>query len=288
MRLLSYLRDGHRHHGRLTDDGTGVVELGRGDLVELLETEQVAAAAGADGPAFGLGEITIGAPLVRPGKILAVAANYASHVKESGGTPLVAERALPRLFLKPRTAILGPYDTLELPTVSEQTDWEVELGVVIGTRCRNVSEGDALSVIAGYVTSNDISARSLTTDKDLDEEHRRPFFDWLMGKWPDGFAPLGPWFVSADEVDDPHDLELHLAVNGEVRQHGSTSELIFGIAELISFASSFMTLEPGDVLQTGTPSGVGATTGTFLAPGDLMLARVGDLGEQRTPVRAAG
>lgn len=287
MRLLSYLQDGQRRHGRLTEDREGVVDLGPGDLLTLLESEQATTDSGGDGRVFALDEVTVTTPLSRPGKLLAVAANYAEHIREGGGTPLTADRSIPRLFLKPSTSIIGPNDPLVLPTISHEVDWEVELAVVIGKRCRHVSEADALQMVAGYVTANDISARSLQVDVDLDEQHRRPFFEWLMGKWPDGFAPLGPWLVTADEVPDPHSLPLRLEVNGKVRQDGSTADMIFGVAELISFASSFMTLEPGDIIETGTPSGVGAATKEFLQAGDQMVASVGDLGVQHTQVRSA-
>ena len=253
----------------------------------MLESDGLAAAAKADGPIHALSDIEVAAPLLRPPKLLAVAANYGDHVREGGGIPMQADRATPRLFLKPSTAIIGPNDPLVLPTMSQEVDWEVELAVVIGQRCRNVSVDQALSVVAGYLTANDISARSVDFPVERDEKYVAPFFDWLTGKWPDGFAPLGPYVVSADEVPDPHQLELSLEVNGRVRQSGTTADMIFGVAELIAFASSFMTLEPGDIIETGTPSGVGATTKEFLAPGDQMVARVGDLGEQHTTVQAS-
>ncbi|HLT61371.1 MAG TPA: fumarylacetoacetate hydrolase family protein, partial [Microlunatus sp.] len=224
-------------------------------------------------------------PLLRPPKLLAVAANYADHIREGGGTPMDPARATPRLFLKPSTAITGPYDPIDLPSISTQNDWEVELAVVIGQRCRDVPVDRALDVVAGYMTANDVSARSIEAGIERDSEHVHPFFDWLLGKWPDGFAPLGPYLVTADEVADPQDLELSLEVDGTVRQQGSTKDMIFGVAELIAFASSVMTLEPGDVIETGTPDGTGAAIGVYLQPGQVMTARVGDLGEQRTPVR---
>ncbi|MFW6598496.1 fumarylacetoacetate hydrolase family protein [Propionibacteriaceae bacterium Y2011] len=287
MRWTSYLHDGERRHGRLTDDQQGVIDHGPGDLLDLLEGEGLAAAgSGGGGPTYGLDDVVLASPLRRPPKLLAVAANYADHIREGGGTPMTSDRAIPRLFLKPSTAIIGPRDPLPLPTVSHAVDWEVELAVVIGRRCRNVPQADALDVVAGYMTANDVSARSLDFPVERAEEHRAPFFEWLTGKWPDGFAPLGPWLVTADEVPDPQQLDLQLSVNGQVRQDGSTAGMIFSVTELIAFASSFMTLEPGDVIETGTPAGVGAATQEFLGPGDVITARVGELGEQRTEVVA--
>lgn len=286
MRFVTYRRDGELYHGRLAGDQleSGVIELGPGDLLGVLEGEGLAAAGRRSGPERSAAEITLTAPLLRPPKLLAVAANYADHIKEGGGTPMNPARATPRLFLKPSTAITGPYDPVTLPTISTRNDWEVELAVVIGERCRDVPLDRALDVVAGYLTANDVSARSIEPGFERDEEHAHPFFDWLLGKWPDGFAPLGPYLVTADEVPDPQDLELVLEVDGTVRQQGSTKDMIFGVAELIAFASSVMTLEPGDVIETGTPDGTGAATGVFLKPGEVMTARVGNLGEQRTPI----
>ncbi|WP_026876576.1 fumarylacetoacetate hydrolase family protein [Jiangella gansuensis] len=285
---MTYTRSGQTYHGRVQGVGADatVVELGAGDLLSVLEGGGLDAVSSARGPEYPLAGVTIGAPLRRPPKLLAVAANYADHIREGGGEPMSPERATPRLFLKPSTAIIGPTDPLALPSMSTEVDWEVELAVVIGQRCRNIPEERALDVVAGYMTANDISARSVDFHVDRSPEHVRPFFDWLVGKWPDGFAPLGPYLVSADEVPDPHALELYLDVNGEVRQQGSTADMIFGVAQLIAFTSSFMTLEPGDVIETGTPAGVGAASATYLEPGDVMTARVGDLGVLRTPIVA--
>lgn len=283
MRFLSYQHGDSIKHGRLSDDRTMVEEIGSGDLLTLLEAGGLSSAA-PTGDAIPLADVTILPPLPRPPKIIAVAANYASHVIASGGTPVNPARATPRLFLKPSSAVVAHDAPLTPPRSATQVDWEVELAVVIGTRCKDVPVSDALGVIAGYMTANDVSNRASDYGHERDEESIHPFFDWLAGKWSDGFAPFGPWLVSADEIADPQALELHLDVNGEVRQSGSTSELIFGVAEIISYASSIMTLEPGDVIETGTTGGAGIETGVFLNPGDIMTARVGDLGEIRTRV----
>jgi 2-keto-4-pentenoate hydratase/2-oxohepta-3-ene-1,7-dioic acid hydratase in catechol pathway len=173
-----------------------------------------------------------------------------------------------------------------LPSVSSTTDWEVELAVIVGKRCRNVSLDDALDAVFGYTIANDLSAR--TTDWGVDRQPTdvwNDFFDWLSGKWPDGFAPLGPYILTADEIPDPQNLAISLHLNGEQRQHSSTREMISTVAETIAFASRFMTLEPGDVIETGTPSGVGAAQGTYLKSGDVMEARIEKLGVLRTPVQ---
>ena len=284
LRFVSYERAGEVHHGRIDDEDGPITELGAGDLLVLLEGAGLAAGSSQSGREVDPGEVRLLAPIRRPPKLLAVAANYAGHIREGGGTPMDPTRATPRLFLKPSSAIIGPDDPIVLPSISARVDWEVELAVVIGRRCRDVAPSAALRVVAGYMTANDVSARSIDVDFERDPDTIEPFFDWLAGKWPDGFAPLGPYLVPAGEVDDPQDLELRLDVNGTTHQQGSTAEMVFGAAQLISFASSFMTLEPGDVIETGTTAGCGVATGTFLRPGDVMTASVGGLGELRNRV----
>jgi 2-keto-4-pentenoate hydratase/2-oxohepta-3-ene-1,7-dioic acid hydratase in catechol pathway len=162
----------------------------------------------------------------------------------------------------------------------------VELAVIIGRSCRNVSEARALDYVFGYTVANDISARTTDWGVERDADVWNEFFDWLNGKWPDGFAPLGPYILTADDVPDPQSLDLALYLNGARKQHSNTREMISTVAETIAFASRFMTLEPGDVIETGTPSGVGAATGTYVMAGDVMEATIEKLGTLRTPVRA--
>jgi 2-keto-4-pentenoate hydratase/2-oxohepta-3-ene-1,7-dioic acid hydratase in catechol pathway len=260
------------------------------DLLALLEAgpaalDRVRGVANGKAPGVPIDSVQLQAPITRPPKLLAAAANYQSHITESGAHEVDKSRIIPKLFIKPSSAIVDPGAALQLPSVSHTVDWELELAVVIGRRCRDVPLGDALGVVAGYSIINDVSAR--TMDWGLDD--REPsdwndFFDWLNGKWLDGFAPMGPWLLTADEVTDPQALQLELRVNGEVKQHASTRDMIFGVAELVSFASRFMTLEPGDVFATGTPSGVGDTTGTYLRSGDVMEGTIDGLGVLRTPV----
>src|SRR5690606_11519776 len=156
----------------------------------------------------------------------------------------------------------------------------------IGRRAQDVSVENALSHVFGYATSNDISARSLDLGVERDGEAWTGFFDWLEGKWLDGSAPVGPYLVTADEIPDPQNLELTLELNGKIMQRGSSTDMVHTVAELVSFSSRLMTLNPGDVILTGTPSGVGATTGVFLKPGDSVVAEVQGLGSLTTPVVA--
>lgn len=228
------------------------------------------------------------APIGRPGKLLCAAMNYGEHIREIGAPVIGPMNAVPKLFLKPPTCITSPFGDVPLPTVSTAVDWELELAVIIGRRGRNLRPDRALDVVGGYAVINDLSARSMSWGlADRQAGHWDQFFDWLMGKWPDGFAPFGPWVVTADEVPDPHGLELTLQVNGVTRQKGSTAQMIFSIAELISFASRFMTLEPGDVIATGTPSGVGATSGTFLNAGDVVQGEISAIGRIETRIVAS-
>jgi 2-keto-4-pentenoate hydratase/2-oxohepta-3-ene-1,7-dioic acid hydratase in catechol pathway len=274
MKLVSYVRDGAQRHGYLTDADT-VAELGDGDLEALIAAQPTISG----GQSYALSEVELTAPLLRPGKLLAVAANYQEHITEAGAAPLEKKTLAPRLFLKPPTSIIGPGQAIELPSVSSQVDWEAELAVVIGRRAKDVEVADALGIVFGYAVANDVSARSMDYGFErVAGDGAVNFFDWLAGKWLDGFAPLGPWLVTADEVPDAQDLPIELSVNGVVRQQGSTKQMIFGVAELVAFASRLMTLEPGDVLLTGTPSGVGMASGQFLAAGDRMTVSIGGLG----------
>lgn len=215
--------------------------------------------------------VRLGCPVARIGKIVCVGLNYADHAAEAG-LPTPAE---PVLFMKATTAVSGPTDPVRIPYAAQKVDWEVELGVVIGTRARHVTEAAALQHVAGYVLANDVSERSYQMERGG---------QWDKGKGYDTFAPLGPWLVTADEVPDPHAIDLWLEVNGERMQSGSTSRFIFGVPKVVSYISDFMTLEPGDIILTGTPAGVGLghkPEPRFLQPGDVMRLGATGLGEQR-------
>lgn len=281
MKLATYRKDGQVRHGRIIDD-THVTDLGSGDVTPLLGRPDP----GTDGPRYPLEDVTLLAPLLRPGKILAVAANYQDHVTETGGERIDKSRISPRLFLKPPTAISGPGEDIALPSVSDRIDWEVELVVVLGRGGKDIAVDDALGHVAGYTVGNDVSARAMDYGYERHtDDSAVGFFDWLNGKWLDGFAALGPWLLTADEVPDPQALEISLEVNGEVMQHGSTGDMIFNVAEQIAFASRIMTLEPGDLIYTGTPSGVGLASGRFLKAGDRMTARLAGVGDLVNSVR---
>jgi 2-keto-4-pentenoate hydratase/2-oxohepta-3-ene-1,7-dioic acid hydratase in catechol pathway len=291
MKLVTYVVESGVRHGAVRGEAGAerIVDLGAGDLLALIEAGPAGLepARAAAGPVRDLAGVRLLAPVSRPPKLLALARNYQDHITEGGGQPVETRRIVPKLFLKPSSAIIGPDEAVHLPTVSHTTDWEVELAVVIGARCRNVPVERALEVVFGYTIANDLSARTTDWGVERDPDRWNEFFDWLNGKWPDGFAPLGPYILTADELPDPQALALSLYVNGERRQHSSTREMISTVAETIAFASRFMTLEPGDIIETGTPSGVGATTGTYLQAGDVMEARIDKLGSLRTPVLEA-
>ena len=224
-------------------------------------------------------------PLPRPGKILLLAGNYAAHVAERGGTAAERAETFPYVFMKPADTIVGPGEPIRIPAVSpDHVDWECELGVVVGRRGKDIPEADALKYVAGYTVVNDISDRKFTPNPGRKPRERDKFFDWQHGKWHDTFLPLGPCVRSAAAVPDPQALAVRLAVNGQPKQDGNTSQMIFPVAAVIAFLSTFMTLEPGDLISTGTPSGVGSATGTYLKAGDLVEATVEGIGTLRNPV----
>jgi len=215
------------------------------------------------------GKPRIGSCLADAPNFWCIGLNYARHAAETGATPPKE----PIIFNKATSALSGPFDDVIIPKDSVKSDWEVELGVVIGARCEHVSEADALAHVAGYCVINDMSEREWQIEKGG---------QWVKGKSAPTFAPMGPWLVTADEIPDPQDLPLWLDLNGERVQNDSTSDMIFGVANLVSYMSRFMALRPGDVISTGTPSGVGMgmKPQRFLRPGDTMRLSVEGLGEQ--------
>lgn len=215
--------------------------------------------------------VTLLAPLPRPGKIIGVGHNYQDH--SGGELP-----QYPTFFAKYANVVIGPGQPIVIPRVSSQVDYEGELAVVIGKRARYVSEAQALAVVAGYTLFNDVTAR----------DYQRRSNQWTLGKSFDTFGPMGPALVTSDEIPDPGNLELSLTLNGREMQHSNTRHLIFSIPFLVSYLSEVMTLEPGDLISTGTPSGTGASQKppVFLQPGDELCLRVERVGELRTPVVA--
>lgn len=216
------------------------------------------------------GSPRIGCPVNGVGKFIAIGLNYADHAAESGA-PIPKE---PIVFMKAINCIQGPNDPVMLPRGSVKSDWEVELGIVIGSRARYVSQKSALDFVAGYCIVNDVSEREFQTE-------RGP--QWDKGKGCDTFGPIGPWMVTRDEVPNPQRLSMWLDLNGQRMQTGNTRTMIFGVAKLVSYVSQFMTLMPGDILTTGTPPGVGMgrKPPRFLKKGDVLTLGVAGLGEQR-------
>jgi 2-keto-4-pentenoate hydratase/2-oxohepta-3-ene-1,7-dioic acid hydratase in catechol pathway len=219
--------------------------------------------------------VRLGAPLKDPSKIVCVGLNYSKHAKESG-MQIPDE---PVLFFKATTAICGPYDEVMLPKNGTKTDWEVELAVVIGKKTSYVSVQDAMDYVAGYTLHNDISERGFQLERSG---------QWVKGKSCDTFAPLGPFVATQDEIEDPHNLNLWLKLNGNLLQDSNTSDFVFNIPTVVSYISQFMTLLPGDIISTGTPSGVGLgfDPPKYLKPGDLMELGIDQLGTSKQEVIA--
>lgn len=217
------------------------------------------------------------APIPDPGKIICIGLNYRDHARESGMAPPEE----PVCFGKFGNTIIGPEEEIRLPGVSSQVDYEAELVVVIGRRGYRIPEERALEHVAGYMNGHDVSAR--------DWQINKPGKQWMLGKTPDTFAPIGPWLVTRDEVEDPHNLSIELRLNGETMQRGNTREFIFGVDALIAYLSQLMTLEPGDLIFTGTPAGVGMgrTPQVFLKPGDEVAIEISGLGVLSNRVTAA-
>ncbi len=279
MKLCSFESGGRIRPGRI--DGDHLIDLGGvpglpDTLLALIAAgpDALAAAAKAGGPAIGLESVTLRAPVAHPGKVMGIGLNYLDHVRETGREPPAHQI----WFNKQRTCIIGPQEPIRIPTVSDMVDYEGELALVIGRRCRNVPAARAHEVIAGYMIGNDVTAR--------DWQQRAPTM--TLGKSFDSHGPTGPFLVTPDEIGDPQDLRLRTWVNGEARQDASTGEMIFKIAEQIETLTTVFTLEPGDILFTGTPAGVGIAMDPkgFLRPGDRVRIEIDGLGVLENPVEA--
>lgn len=274
MKLLRYGPAGEERPALLDVDGqirdlTGVVADIDGAT---LSRDGLARLAALDAPSLPLvaGAPRLGPPCAKVGKFIAIGLNFSDHAAESN-LPVPTE---PVVFAKATSCIGGPNDNIIIPPGSEKTDWEVELGVVIGATARHVSEADALRHVAGYLTVNDVSERAYQIERGG---------TWDKGKGCDTFGPIGPYLVTADEIPDPQRLDMWLDVNGKRYQTGNTRTMVFSVAEIVSYVSRFMTLHPGDLITTGTPPGVGMgqQPPVYLRPGDVVTLGVESLGQQR-------
>jgi len=248
--------------------------LDAGLLKELLKAEPILT----KGKGTALMSVKLRSPILYPEKIIMVAVNYAAHGKETKTPP----PPYPYLFTKFPNAIVGPGGAIIAPKSSKKVDWEVELAVVIGKEGKDIKKDKAYDYVAGYTVSNDVSFRDFQGQK-----NESLGLNWFKGKGMDASLPLGPWLVTRDEIPDPHDLKLSLKVNGDTKQDSSTSEMMIKVDELVAYASIGTTLRPGDIISTGTPAGIAASTGQpFLKDGDVVEATVEKIGTLRNPVKA--
>lgn len=277
MKFITFQHKGHRHAGVISDSNViSLKSAGYPDMAAVLEggagavkrIEDFASKPPADAT-LPLGSVKLMAPVPRPPKIICVGLNYRDHAIESK----MEIPTRPTIFSKYANTVIGSGDDIVLPRNSEKPDYEAEMAFVIGRGGRHIKAADYRNHVFGYMNMNDVSARDV----------QLAVSQWTMGKTFDTFAPMGPWLVSADEVSDPHNLDISLTVDGETLQHSNTRELIFKVPDLVEFLSSIMTLEPGDVVSTGTPSGVGFSYNPpkWLKPGAEVVVRVEGLGELR-------
>jgi len=300
MKLITYSRNGAISFGILADNGIidirsvwsapdsplsvqQLLQKGPACLARLAELTDSAE------DFLPVDSVKLLAPIPRPPKVLALAGNYSEHIAEAslkrgfklGLSDSTRQTTVPRPFIKPATAVIGPDDEIPWPTYSEQIDYEIELAVVIGKKAKCIEPHNALDFVAGYTICNDVSARSVTFKKARVQRPWDEFYDWLSGKWADGFFPMGPYLLTADHVEDTQNLDMTLTVNGEVRQKANTSQMIYPVRDIVSFLSHIITLEPGDVIATGTPAGVAVATGNFLQPGNTIECTIKKLGTLR-------
>ena len=274
MKLTRFTVEGRTRLGKVVDDriidiSTAAPDAGHSMRLLLEQLESLRPAIEAlDAPSFALADVALEAPIADPRKYLAIGMNYQSHVDEAEAAGKTAPKTQ-IWFNKQVTCINGPFSDVDVPKAGpDMVDYEAEMGVVIGKRCRHVSREEARSMIAGYVVCNDVTAR--------DWQFRSPTF--TLGKSFDTHGPIGPWITTDDEIADPHALTIVLELNGEQRQHASTSEMIYDIYDQIAYLSQVMTLEPGDLIATGTPAGVGIAGNRFMKDGDVVRVSVDGLG----------
>jgi 2-keto-4-pentenoate hydratase/2-oxohepta-3-ene-1,7-dioic acid hydratase in catechol pathway len=272
MKLLRYGPQGHEKPGLLAADGTirdlsaHVTDLTPATLTDLDRLQAI----DPTGLPVVTGQPRLGPCVAGSGKFICIGLNYADHAAESG----LQVPPEPVIFMKATSAICGPNDPILIPRTSEKTDWEVELGVVIGKRAKYVTETQALDHVAGYCVVNDVSERAFQTER---------AGQWTKGKSCDNFGQTGPWLVTRDEIPDPQNLAMWLKVNGQIMQNGSTRTMVYGVAHVVSYLSQFFTLHPGDIISTGTPPGVGMgmKPPRYLKVGDVVELGIDGLGTQR-------
>lgn len=295
MRLVTFRHtsDPADRIGALVDEG--LVDLSKDarvpypTLVDLLEAgdrgmREAAEAISSPRHMCDVSEFRLRPPIPGARKLFALAGNYLKHVEESRKVT-EATMKTPRVFMKPpTTTLIGPTDPIVLGRYAQAVDWEAELAVIIGRRGKYIDRADAMGYVAGYSCLNDVSDRAFRVfPRDGGAEWDR-FFDWLNGKWGDSFAPMGPALVTKDEVPDPMALDISLALNGEMKQTSTTGRMIFDIPTIIEFISAFCTLEPGDIIATGTPEGVGHPKGEYMRSGDVVEMRISSVGVLQNPV----
>ena len=322
MKLATYASKGQQHVGAVVADDTIVIDLAAADkalarrekrpahpfftdMLSLLNAgtkglsaaKKAAAAATeklGDAPkpngktTHALSRVRLKAPMPNPRKIFCLAGNYQDHIEEGGGKMAVQDKETPRVFMKPPTStVISPGDSILIPPIARSIDWEGELAVVMGRKAKGVKTKDALKYVAGYTVMNDVSERDLLIKKRTENRPQDGWFDWLNGKWLDTFAPQGPWIVTRDDIPDPQVLDISTYINGERKQHNNTGQMLYKVAQVIEYISAIITLEPGDLISTGTISGVGSTTGTFLKPGDKVEIEISQIGVLRNKVAAS-
>ncbi|TIP41583.1 fumarylacetoacetate hydrolase family protein [Mesorhizobium sp.] len=279
MKLLRYGEAGSERPGLLDADGTirdlsaNVIDIA-GEALDPASLEKLSKLDPRSLPAVS-GNPRIGACVAGTGKFICIGLNYSDHAAETGAT-VPPE---PIIFMKASSAIVGPNDDVLIPRGSVKTDWEVELGVVIGRKAKYVTEAEALNYVAGYCVAHDVSERAFQAERQG---------QWTKGKSCDTFGPIGPWLVTKDEVQDPQNIPMWLKVNGKTMQNGSTKTMVYGVAYLVSYLSQFMSLHPGDIISTGTPPGVGLgmKPPVFLKPGDVVELGIEGLGLQKQTFKA--
>lgn len=291
MRVCRFENDGRIQAGLYEDDQvTPLSDSENADLLDFLPGgDRFDEARGASGSkSIPVDAVKLLVPNPRPNKLFLLAGNYAKHIEEGGEKAAERAETFPYVFMKPPTTTLNnPGDPVVIPSLSpDHVDWELELGVVVGKGGKGISESDALDHVAGYTIFNDISDRKFRPNPDRKERPRDRFFDWLHGKWHDRSCPSGPCIASAHFITNPQTLAMRLSVNGEVKQDASTAQQIFSVAEVVAFISSFVTLERGDMISTGTSAGVGNTTKTYLKAGDRIEATIEGIGTLVSPVAA--